>query len=153
MLMNQSSGKERIAERSRSSALVVFRVNPVHTLTRIASGGVGGVEGDYGDEGSVNTVDTPASGQSSQGPSSNGHGHAHAHSAGSVHHRRTFSTDSTAGDRTNGRVTKIDMRLLSPTKRVMPSSAPYYDRSTQSIVQGRRKKHISELRSLISEGK
>lgn len=119
MLLNQSGGKEKIAGKSRSSSLVVFRVNPTEAFAppRKASGGAAA-----GMESPVGNISV-------------------------------FSATSGSGKSSRSGSSKINMDLLSPTKVIMPVSRPYYDAASHSIVQTKRKKHISELHSLLSQGK
>lgn len=121
MLLNQSNGKEKIAGKSRSSSLVVFRVNPAELYV-------------------------PRKGNSVSGSIA-------AQQGSPMGNMSVFSASSGSGKSSRSGSQKINMDLLSPTKVVMPVSKPYYDSASHSIVQTKRKKHISELQSLLSQGK
>lgn len=115
LLLNQSNGKEKVAEKSRSSSLVVFRVNPADVFAPRKSNSV------------------PASSP--------------------VGNTSVLSGTSGSGKSSRAGPNKINMDLLSPTKVIMPVSKPYYDSASHSIVQTKRKKHVSELQSLLGQGK
>lgn len=124
LLLNQSKGKHKIDEKFRWKELVVFKVNPVFAVA--------------------------ASYQSSY--------------ANEIANAAAGSASARAGNESHVETTVRDMDVnmesltpsrgsipISPAKRAFrPTTVPYYDVNSQSIVQIRRKKSMSELRDKLS---
>lgn len=153
LLLNQSQGKHKISKRCRAKELVVFRVNPVFAMAASYTSA----------QQSASSADSPFSGQHGGNFGSNAGAGAHAHTASfndsPAGAASSFGCDSAKSGEwqhmksptqcfspTNG-----DIRISPTSKAFKPSTVPFFDVATQSVVQIRRKKPMAELRSKLSD--
>ena len=141
LLLNQSRGKHRIDEKFRWKELVVFKVNPVFAVAA-------SYQNTYAHE--VASAAASASASASACDST---------TAGNTYHN-THDDGEVGYIETSVRAMDVNMESLTPSRGSIPISpakrsfrpttVPYYDVNSQSIVQIRRKKSMSELRDKLS---
>lgn len=145
LLLNQSQGKHILAKKFRSKEVVVFRVNPVFAMatsyraaqdaaissplpTAGAFHGAGSAGADAGDEGTYAWGDDAGTESILDG-------------------ERQLLKQPTRSHSPS----RTEIRISPTSKAFKPSTVPFYDTATQSVVQIRRKKPMAELRGKLSD--
>lgn len=138
LLLNQSQGKHILAKEFRAKELVVFRVNPVFAMAtsyRAAQKAAttsphptAGAGVDTGDQGTYVWGDDAATESILDGE------------------RHLLKNPTRSHSPSRG-----EIRISPTSKAFKPSTVPFYDIATQSVVQIRRKKPMAELRGKLSD--